>query len=77
MSRDHAAHIQDLIEENLKQIRTNKQLIQSLSYDAQKYRQIRLLQKAIEARELDIQNLKAQLDWTDDEPVRAKAGMHV
>ena len=77
MSRDHAAHIQDLIEENLKQIRTNKQLIQSLSYDAQKYRQIRLLQKAIEARELDIQNLKAQLDWTDDAPVRAKSGMHV
>ncbi len=77
MYEDHAAHIQDLIEENLNQIRTNRQLIQSLSYDAQKYRQIRLLQKAIEARELDIRNLKAQLDWTDEELVRGSTSAHL
>lgn len=61
MMSDFESHIFDLIEENEHQIQVNKQLIQSLSYDAGKYKQIRLLQKAIETRRLDILNLQAQL----------------
>ena len=61
MMSDLIAHICDLIEENQHQIDVNLQLIQSLSFDAAKYKQIRLLQKAIEARQLNIKNLQVQL----------------
>jgi len=61
MTSDLVSHIFDLIEENRHQIEVNLQLIQTLSYDADKYKQIRLLQKSIETRQLKIQKLRGQL----------------